>query len=164
VSNSATIADFFSQQHATSATIGQVCIDLVRSWSGGKSTADMYRTLLENAKSPTDVDTMLYQLEGDPAYAENAALIVLSAAWNYPELAKEIEHLTAGATPGASASERELGETVLYGMYLMAQAGAQVEEVSYRNAAGALETVKIGQEIPAARLFDTVRDQYGASL
>jgi hypothetical protein len=164
VSDSTTIADFFNRQGASAETIAQVCIDLVRTWSGGMSVDAMYRTLLENAQSPNNVDNMLYQLEGDPAYAENAALIVLSAAWNYPELAKEIERLTSNVGAATSATERELGETVLYGMYLMARGGAQVKEVSYRNADGKLEAVKIGREIPAAQLFDAVRDQYGASL
>lgn len=165
MSTSITIAEFFSRQGDNAETIAQVCVDLVRTWSGGLSTDAMYRNLLENARSPADVDTLLYQLEGDPAYAENAALIVLSAAWQYPELASEIEALAAEAElAGVTASPRELGEAVLYGMYLMARGGAQVDEVSYRTADGSLASVAIGQEIPAARLFDAVRDQYGVSL
>ena len=105
------------------------------------------------------------QLGGDPAFAENAALIVLSAAWNYPELATAIKDLTAkvAKTP-QPVDQRELARTVLYGMYLMARDGAQVDEVSYRNSAGQFETVKIDREIPAALLFEAVRDQYGDSL
>lgn len=165
MSTSITIAEFFTRQGASTATIAQVCVDLVGTWSGGMSTDAMYRTLLENARTPDDVDTLLYQLEGDPAYAENAALIVLSAAWQYPELASEIEALAAEAEgAGDTAPLRELGEAVLYGMYLMARGGAQVDEVSYRTADGKLASVAIGQEIAAARLFDAVRDQYGETL
>ncbi len=47
---------------------------------------------------------MLFQLKGDTLYAENAALIVLSAAWNYPELETQIRDLGAAAVAAPARS------------------------------------------------------------
>ncbi len=162
MSSGSSLTDSLRARAADPAMISQVCVDLVSIWAGGKDSSAMYRELLTNARSAADVDQMLYQLEGDPGYAENAALIVLSAAWNYPELAAEIQELAmaAGASP-QPVSTTELAQSVLYGMYLMAREGAQVEVVAYRNAQGQIETRQIDGGLSAAVLFDAVRDQYG---
>lgn len=92
----------------------------MRSWAGGKDLDDMYHDLLRNAADSSSVDQVVYQLEGDPAYAENVALIVLSAAWNFPELQEEIQWLAEAAVESPHVvSSTGLAQTVLYGMYLM---------------------------------------------
>ena len=165
MSNLSTLASSLNTHRADAALIAQVCVGLVRSWAGGKDLDDMYRGLLTTAADSSGVDQMVYQLEGDPGYAENAALIVLSAAWGYPELQDEIRNLAAAAraTPRA-VSSTELAQSVLYGMFLMARNGAQVKEVAYRNAHGDIEVQAVGSALSAASLFDSVRDQYAASL
>jgi hypothetical protein len=151
--------------HADPALIAQVCVGLVRSWASGKDLDDMYRDLLRNATDPARVDQIVYQLEGDPEYAENVALIVLSAAWNYAELQEEIQWLAEAAVESPrTVSSTELAQTVLYGMYLMARHGAEVKQVAYRTPQGAIETKIVEQGVAAAALFDAVREQYGASL
>jgi hypothetical protein len=151
--------------HADPALIAQVCVGLVRSWAGGKDLDDMYRDLLRNAADSSSVDQIVYQLEGDPAYAENVALIVLSTAWNYPELQEEIQWLAEAAVESPrTVTSTELAQTVLYGMYLMARHGAEIKQVAYRTPQGAIETKTVEQDMAAATLFDAVRDQYGAAL
>jgi hypothetical protein len=164
VSSTDTISGVLNARDASAEMISQICLDLVQMWTSGMSTDDMYRSLLENAKSPADVDTMLYQLEGDPVYAENAALIVLAAAWSYPELASEIKQLALYATDETQPDQRGLALSVMFGMYLMARAGAEVDKVTYRNPQGQIETVAIDHSISTARLFDAVREQYGVSI
>jgi hypothetical protein len=165
VSSIDTIVGVLNAQHASAELIAQICIDLVDTWASNMTIDAMYRDLLENAKSPASVDALLYQLEGDPAYAENAALIVLSAAWNYPELTAQIKRSAQNVLSSPrSDAQRALAVSVLYGMYLMARGGAKVSEVAYRNADGQIETLKLDGKIPAASLFDSVRELYAASL
>lgn len=165
MSNPSTLASSLNAQHADTALISQVCVELVRSWAGDKDRDDMYRELLTNAADPSGVDQLIYQLEGDPAYAENAALIVLSAAWNYQELQGKIQDIAAAAVKSPHAiSSTELAQTVLYGMYLMARHDAKVKQVAYRNAQSDIAVQTLAQDMPVAILFDAVRDQYGATL
>jgi hypothetical protein len=165
VSGTDTIDGVLNAGDANAEMISQICIDLVQTWGRDMSTEDMYRDLLKNAKAPADVDTMLYQLEGDPTFAENAALIVLSAAWHYPQLMPEIKRLAQEASAAQdSDTQRELALSVLYGMYLMARGGAKVEKVAYRDAKGQIKTHALDQTVPAGHLFDAVRDQYAATL
>lgn len=165
MSNLSSLASSLNTYHADPALIAQVCVGLVRSWASGKDLDDMYRDLLRNAADSSSVDQIVYQLEGDPEYAENVGLIVLSAAWNYPELREEIQDLAAAAVESPrTVPSTELAQTVLYGMYLMARHGAVVNQVAYRTPQGAIETRVAEQGVAAAALFDTVREQYGASL
>lgn len=165
MSNLSTLASSLNAHHADPALISQVCVGLVRSWAGGKDRDDMYRELLTNAADPAGVDQLIYQLEGDPDYAENVALIVLSAAWNYPELQTEIEGLAAAAMASPrEVDSTELAQTVLYGMYLMARHGAEVKQIAYRTPQGDIQTQVAAQGVAAAGIFDAVRDQYAASL
>jgi len=165
VSNPSTLASSLNAHHADAALVSQVCVGLVRSWAGGKDRDDMYRELLTNAADSDGVDQIIYQLEGDPDYAENVALIVLSAAWNYPELQEEIRDLAKAAVASPrTVSSTELAQTVLYGMYLMARHGAEVKQIAYRTPQGAIQMQATAQEIPVAALFDAVREQYAASL
>ena len=159
------MASSLNTHHADPALIAQVCVGLVRSWAGGKDLDDMYRDLLRNAADSSSVDQVVYQLEGDPAYAENVALIVLSAAWNFPELQEEIQWLAEAAVESPRVvSSTELAQTVLYGMYLMARHGAEIQQIAYRTPQGMIETKTVEQGVAAAALFDAVREQYGASL
>ena len=159
------VAGVLNARDASAEMISQICIDLVQTWAGGMTTEDMYRILLENAKTPARCGYPLVPTEGDPAYAENAALIVLGGgmelsrtrlrdqtAWRCTQLGRR------------SPTQRELALSVMYGMYLMARAGAQVDKVTYRNPQGQIETVAIDHSISTARLFDAVRDQYGISI
>lgn len=165
MSNLSTLASSLNTHHADAALIAQVCVGLVRSWAGGKDLDDMYRDLLKNATDASKVDQIVYQLEGDPEYAENVALIVLSAAWNYPELQEEIQDLaTAAVESPRTVSSTELAQTALYGMYLMARHGAEIKQVAYRTPEGAIQMRAAEQGVAAAALFDAVRDQYAASL
>ena len=165
MSNLSSLASSLNTHHADPALIAQVCVGLVRSWAGGKDLDDKYRDLLRNAADSSSVDQVVYQLEGDPAYAENVALIVLSAAWNFPELQEEIQWLAEAAVESPRVvSSTELAQTVLYGMYLMARHGAEIQQIAYRTPQGMIETKTVEQGVAAAALFDAVREQYGASL
>jgi hypothetical protein len=163
---SAAFADFLNHYNPTPQTIASVCVDLVRSWAGDKDLDAIYQDLLANAKDTGAVDQMLYQLEGDPEYAENVALLVLSSAWNYPELAGQINRLiTSGAANVTDSSlDRSLALADLYGMYLLARNNAQGKEIAYRDADGKIKTHAVSSEFPVAKLFDSVRDQYAAML
>ena len=159
------LVDVLVTHKVDAAMVAQVGVDLVRAWSGGMSSEEMYRDLIAGARDAADVDQMIFQLKGDTVYAENAALIVLSAAWNYPELEAQIRELgaTAVANPRA-VSNAELGGSILYGMYLMARAGAQIHEVAYADAQGQIHLRKFDGGVEAGDLFDAVRDQYGVTL
>lgn len=159
-----TFADFLNTTEPDAATIANLCVDLVRSWAGDLDSDDIYRELISNAKDTGAVDLMLYQLEGDPEYAENVALLILSSAWNYPELAAAMQEIVQSGAAGAADSslDRHLALANLYGMYLLARNNAQAKEVAYRDSSGAIKTHVVESEFPAARLFETVRDQYAA--
>ena len=165
MSDISTLTGSLNTQHADAALIAQICVGLVRSWAGGKDLDDMYRDLLTNAADPASVDQLVFQLEGDPEYAENAALIVLSAAWNYPELQEEIQYLAEAAVESPhTVASTTLAQTVLYGMYLMARHGAEVKQIAYRTPQGDIQTQVAAQGVAVAAIFDAVRDQYAASL
>lgn len=163
---SAAFADFLNHYNPGPETIASLCVDLVRSWAGDKDLDDIYKDLLGNAKDTGAVDQMLYQLEGDPEYAENVALLILSSAWNYPELAAQINKLiTSGAADVTDSSlDRSLALADLYGMYLLARNNAQGKEVAYRDSDGKIKSHAMSGEFPVAKLFDSVRDQYAAML
>jgi hypothetical protein len=163
---SAAFADFLNHYSPSPEKIASLCVDLVRSWAGDKALDDIYKDLLANAKDASAVDQMLYQLEGDPEYAENVALLILSSAWNYPELAAKINKLlTSGAADVAdSGLDRNLALADLYGMYLLARNNAQGKEVAYRDADGKIKSHAMSGEFPVAKLFESVRDQYAAML
>jgi hypothetical protein len=91
------LVDVLVTHKVDAAMVAQVGVDLVRAWSGGMSSEEMYRALIAGARDAANVDRMIFQLKGDTVYAENAALIVLSAAWNYPELEAQIRELGAAA-------------------------------------------------------------------
>lgn len=165
MSDIARLADSLNAHHADAALIAQLVVGLVRSWAGGKDLDDMYRDLLTNAADSASVDQFVYQLQGDAAYTEHVALIVLSAAWNYAELQEEIRDLAEAAIESPrTVSSTELAQTVLYGMYLMARHGARVKQVAHRTPQGAIEVQTVEQGMPAAMLFDAVREQYESTL
>lgn len=166
MTSAATFADFINAHQPSATQIANLCVDLVRSWAQDLDPDAIYRELISNAKDTGAVDLMLYQLEGDPEYAENVALLILSSAWNYPELAAAMHQIMqSGAADVADSSlDRRLALADLYGMYLLARNGAQVREVAYRDSSGQIKTHIVGEEFPAARLFDAVRDQYEAMM
>ena len=49
-------------------------------------------------------------------------------------------------------------------MYLMARAGAQIQEVAHADADGKIHLLKFDGSVDAADLFDAVRNQYGVTL
>lgn len=152
------------QHNADAGTVLQVCYLIVESWST-KDVDDMYREMIEHAKDPAALDLMLYLLDGDVEYAENAALIVLSSAWNYPQLHDAIEDLVAAVTAQDDHTpHRRAGQAVLYGMYLLARDHAQVKEVTFRNADGKFETHALDSNVPADALFESVQAQYGVTM
>ena len=163
---SAAFADFLNHYSPSPEKIANLCVDLVRSWAGDKDLDDIYKDLLGNAQDSGAVDQMLYQLEGDPEYAENVALLILSSAWNYPELASQINQLlTSGAADVTDGSlDRNLALADLYGMYLLARNNAQGKEVAYRDTDGKIKSHAMSGEFPVAKLFESVRDQYAAML
>jgi hypothetical protein len=132
--SSPTLAHFLNTNRFDADTISRACIDLVETQSGGLSTGDMYADLVQHASDAEAVDQMLYQLSGDPAYTEQAALIVLSAAWNYSEAVEPIQNLLYKAAEQTETIEdNRLAQTVLYGMYLLASDSSMtLHEVSYR--------------------------------
>lgn len=166
MTNAATFADFLTAYHPDPAKIANLCVDLVRSWAGDLDSDAIYRELISNAKDTSAVDLMLYQLEGDPKYAENVALLILSSAWNYPELAAAMQEIMqSGAADVADSSlDRRLALAELYGMYLLARNNAQAREVAYRDSTGEIKIHLVESEFPAARLFEAVRDQYAAMI
>ena len=93
------LVDVLTERQVDAATVLQTCVDLVRAWAGGLTSEEMYRDLMANAQDAANVDQLLYQLKGDTLYAENAALIVLSAAWNYPQLETQIRDLAPTRWP-----------------------------------------------------------------
>ena len=149
-----TLVDVLVTQKVDADTVAQVCVDLVRAWSGGMSNDEMYRDLMANARDAAGVDQLLFQLKGDTLYAENAALIVLSAAWNYPELETQIRDLGAAAVASPrEVTNAQLANSILYGMFLMARAGAQIHEVAYANAQGEIHLRKFDGGVDAGILF-----------
>lgn len=160
-----TLVDVLVERKVDAATVIQVCVDLVCDQTDGMTGEEMYRDLMANAQDADAVDTMLYQLKGDTLYAENAALIVLSAAWNFPELEEQIRTLGAEAIASPrSISNTQLANSILYGMYLMARAGAKIHEVAYADAQGQIHLRKFDGGVEAGDLFDAVREQYGVTL
>ncbi|MGL4649719.1 MAG: hypothetical protein ACRC1H_09955 [Caldilineaceae bacterium] len=155
------LADHINDSQYDAATITHACVNLVQSDSGLVGAQGIYAALVQNARDAAGVDQMLYQLSGDPAYAEQAALIVLSAAWNNPEAVEPIKQMLAAAAEAhAPMSDSDLAATVLYGMYRIARGGAPLSEVTFRNAAGRIESTVLSETMPAAALFDALRDQY----
>lgn len=163
---SAAFADFLNHYNPSPEKVASLCVDLVRSWAGDKDLEAIYQDLIGNAKDPGAVDQMLYQLEGDPEYAESVALLILSSAWNYPELAAAINRLLASGEADVADSrlDHNLALADLYGMYLLARNNAQAKEVAYRAADGKIKTHVVEHEFPAAKLFESVRDQYASML
>ena len=160
-----TLVDVLVTQKVDADTVAQVCVDLVRAWSGGMSNDEMYRDLMANAQDAAGVDQLLFQLKGDTLYAENAALIVLSAAWNYPELETQIRDLGAAAVAAPrEVTNAQLTNSILYGMFLMARAGAQIHEVAHADSQGQIHLTKFDGGVDAGVLFAAVRDQYGVTL
>jgi hypothetical protein len=166
VTSAGTFADFLSTHDLDHDKLAGLCVDLVRSWAGDKDLDDIYADLLGNAKDAGAVDLMLYQLEGDPAYAENVALLILSSAWNYPELQEAIKEILASgeADIQAGSLDRNLALADLYGMFLLARHGASAKEVAYRDEDGQIKSQVVDSEFPVARLFESVRDQYAAMM
>ena len=159
------LVDVLTERQVDAATVLQTCVDLVRAWAGGLTSEEMYRDLMANAQDAANVDQLLYQLKGDTLYAENAALIVLSAAWNYPQLETQIRELGADAMAAPrSISNAQAANSILYGMYLMAREGAKVTQVAYADRQGAIHLRTFDDTVDAAELFDGVRAQYGDSL
>lgn len=159
------LVDVLVERQVDAATVLQVCVDLVGAHSGGMTSEEMYRDLMANAHDAANVDQMLFQLKGDTLYAENAALIVLSAAWNYPELETQIRDLGADAiTAPRSISNAQAANSILYGMYLMAREGAKIKQVAYSDQKGAIHLRTFDDTVDAAELFDNVRAQYGDRL
>ena len=160
-----TLVDVLVTQKVDADTVAQVCVDLVRAWSGGMSNDEMYRDLMANAQDAAGVDQLLFQLKGDTLYAENAALIVLSAAWNYPELETQIRDLGAAAVAAPrEVTNAQLTNSILYGMFLMARAGAQIHEAAHAESQGKIHLTKFDGGVDAGVLFAAVRDQYGVTL
>lgn len=85
MSESHTFAEYLTNAQAEPEAIASACVAYVEAKTDGLSSGAMYSNLLQNAKDAAAVDRMLYQLDGDPAYVEQAALLVLSAAWNQPQ-------------------------------------------------------------------------------
>ena len=164
--NQRSFSEFLNQYHPEPSLIANLCADLVSSWAGGKDADAIYSELIGNAKDTGAVDLMLYQLEGDPEYAENVALLILSSAWNYPELAATIEEILQSGEAGVADSGlgRRLALADLYGMYLLARNSAQASEVAYRDESGQIKVHQVQSEFPAARLFESVRDLYAAMM
>ena len=166
MSTAETFADFLNAHQPSAEKIANLCVDLVSSWAGGKDTDTIYSELISNAKDTGSVDLMLYQLEGDAEYAENVALLILSSAWNYPELAASMQEFMASGEADITGSslDRHLALADLYGMYLLARHNAQAKEVAYRDSSGQIKTHSVESEFPVAKLFDAVRDQYAAMM
>ncbi len=159
------LVDVLVEHQVDAERVIQICADLMHDLAGGMTHEEMYRDLMANARDAGAVDTMLYQLEGDARYAENAALIVLSAAWNFPELEEPIRALgaEAAASPRSMASV-QVANSILYGMYLIARAGAKIREVAYADDQGRIHLRQFDGTVDAGELFDNVRDQYGDKL
>jgi hypothetical protein len=166
VTSAATFADFLNTHDLDHDKLASLCVDLVQSWAGGKDLDDIYADLIGNAKDSGAVDNMLYQLEGDPVYAEDVALLILSSAWHYPELQQAIRDILASGEADMTGSQLDhnLALADLYGMYILARNNAQANEVAYRAPDGTIKVHVVDSEFPVARLFDSVRDQYTAML
>lgn len=166
MSTNQSFADFLNAYQPSAEQIANLCVDLVSSWAGDKDVDAIYSDLINNAKDAGAVDLMLYQLEGDAEYAENVALLILSSAWNYPELVTTIRELmeSGEADITGSSLDRRLALADLYGMYLLARHGAQAREVAYRDDAGQIKTHVVESSFPVAQLFDSVREQYAAMM
>lgn len=160
--SSPTLAHFLNSNAFDADTISRASIELVDTQSGGLGAGDLYADLVKHAKDVDAIDRMLYQLSGDPAYAEQAALIVLSAAWNYPEAVGPIQSLVySAAGQTATIDADRLATTVLYGMYVLARdRSMMLHDVTYRTPAGVIETQPATDGMTAAELFDAVRDLY----
>ena len=166
MSNTSSFADFLNTYNPSPTEVAGLCIDLVGSWAGDMDMDEIYSELISNAKDTGAVDLMLYQLEGDPVYAENVALLILSSAWTYPELAASIRQSMERDEVDAAAGglDRSLALADLYGMYLLARNDAKGREVAYRDETGAIQTHTVEREFPVSRLFDWVREQYAEMM
>lgn len=165
MSTASSLVDYLNGHRASTDAVAQVCVSLVRTWADGKDASETYGDLMANAKDPAAVDQILYQLEGDPAYTDNVALIVLSAAWEYPELESEIRQLVIDAEESPEQVDvSDLSRAALYGMFLMARNGAHLDDIAYRTEQGDLITRSFNRQVPATLLFDTMRDQYEDAL
>jgi hypothetical protein len=161
MTNASVLADFINDNQLAPAAIARACVSLVDEQAGELGTSGMYADLVGAARDVGAVDRMLYQLTGDPAYAEQGALLVLSAAWNYAEAVAPIRRMLLDAAQAADEVDGDrLATSVLYGMYLLARDGRVLDHVTYRTSAGTVETRPAGKGMTAAALFDAVRDLY----
>ena len=58
----------------------------------------------------------------------------------------------------------QVANSILYGMYLIARAGAKIREVAYADDQGRIHLRQFDGTVDAGELFDNVRDQYGDKL
>lgn len=159
----APFADFLNAANTSFDAIARACTGYVANRAGNLAPDEMYADLLYNARSAAEVDQMLYQLEGDWQHAEHAALLVLSAAWNDPAQVEAVKQAFAGGEPGDSVDLRDLGISVLYGMYLLARSGGpNLREVTYRSPEGKIVAAPTDAPLTSEALFNAVRDQYAA--
>lgn len=164
MSTSASLADFINTHALDAGAIARAAVAFADYQADSLGESGMYATLMSHARSADEVDTMLYQLAGDRAYAEQGALLVLSAAWNHAEAVAPLQRILLDAAEGASAEQvddNRLATSVLFGMYLLARVGkAPLHEVTWRTPAGTVESTPIDGALTAAALFEAVRDLY----
>jgi hypothetical protein len=159
--NTPLLADFMNDNQIATAAVARACVNLVDAQAGELGVSAMYAGLVGAARDVGAVDRMLYQLAGDPAYAEQGALLVLGAAWNYSDAVAPIQRLLLNAAQATGEVDGDrLATSVLYGMYLLAREGRVLDHVTYRTPDGAVVTQPAGDGMTAAALFDAVRDLY----
>lgn len=154
-------ASYLNDQHTGFDLIAHACMAFVADQAGDLTTEEMYLDLIGAAQDAGGVDQMLYQLEGDRQYAEDSALLVLSAAWNDPAKVEPIKQLLSASVASDLADLHALGIAVLYGMYLLARGGASnLREVTYRQSDGRIVAATLATPISSAKLFEDMRDQF----
>jgi hypothetical protein len=162
MTTSSTLADFLNDHGLDATAITRASVDFADYQAGNLGVNGMYNVLVTQARDAAGVDQMLYQLTGDPLYAEQAALIVLSAAWNHAAAVEPLKRiLLDAATSQTEIGSDRLATSVLYGMYRIARdSQMHLQEVTFRGPSGAIESRPIEGVLTAATLFDAVRDLY----
>jgi hypothetical protein len=138
------LGEYLDQHAIDSDTVQQAYRYYLAEMTEDMSSEEMYDELVKAAGDSSKVDELLDKLENDSLSVENAALAVLSSAWDDPEEASLVESTIEDAKAKLPVIEVAIMAIVaMYGMYLISTGGIKkAQEVTIRRSDGGLEKRK----------------------